>query len=289
MAKHLALKDATSRSEYIFIQDSSLTTGAGKTGLVFNTASLVAYYVRPLGSATAITLATQTVTGAFSSGGFVEVDSTNMPGVYRLDVPNAAFATGVDKVVVMLKGAANMAPVLLEYQLVGFDPAALTWLTPTTAGRTLDVSAGGEAGLDWANIGSPTTAQNLSATNIDVDQVVASVSGAVGSVTGAVGSVTGAVGSVTGAVGSVTADVTLAAAEENAIADAVRARQLTEGYAADGVAPTLQQALFMIQQMLTEMSISGTTMTVKKIDGATTAATFTLDDATTPTSITRAT
>lgn len=57
-------------------------------------------------------------------------------------------------------------------------------LTPTTAGRTLDVSAGGEAGIDWANIGSPTTAVNLSATNIDADQVVASVSGAVGSVTG---------------------------------------------------------------------------------------------------------
>jgi hypothetical protein len=55
----------------------------------------------------------------------------------------------------------------------------------------LDVSAGGEAGIDWANIGSPTTAQNLSGTNIDVDQIVASVSGAVGSVTGAVGSVTG--------------------------------------------------------------------------------------------------
>lgn len=65
------------------------------------------------------------------------------------------------------------------------------FLRPTTSGRTLDVSTGGEAGLDWANIGSPTTAQNLSATNIDVDQVVASVSGAVGSVTGAVGSVTG--------------------------------------------------------------------------------------------------
>jgi len=64
-------------------------------------------------------------------------------------------------------------------------------LRPTTAGRQLDVSAGGEAGIDWANIGSPTTAVNLSATNIDVDQVVASVSGAVASVTGAVGSVTG--------------------------------------------------------------------------------------------------
>jgi hypothetical protein len=60
---------------------------------------------------------------------------------------------------------------------------------PTTSGRSLDVSATGEAGIDWANIGSPTTAVNLSATNIDVDQVVASVSGAVGSVTGSVGSV----------------------------------------------------------------------------------------------------
>jgi len=39
-------------------------------------------------------------------------------------------------------------------------------LVPTTAGRTLDVSATGEAGLDWANVGSPTTAQNFSATFI---------------------------------------------------------------------------------------------------------------------------
>lgn len=62
-------------------------------------------------------------------------------------------------------------------------------LAPTVAGRTLDVSAAGNAGIDWSNIEAPTTAQNLSATNIDVDQVVASVSGAVGSVTGAVGSV----------------------------------------------------------------------------------------------------
>lgn len=75
----------------------------------------------------------------------------------------------------------------------------------------------------------------------------------------------------------------------NEIADGVRARQLTESYAADGVAPTLEQALLLIQQMLTEMSISGTTMTIKKLDGTTTAATLTLNDATTPTSVTRAT
>jgi len=39
-------------------------------------------------------------------------------------------------------------------------------LVPTTAGRTLDVSATGEAGIDWANIGSPTTTQNLSGSTI---------------------------------------------------------------------------------------------------------------------------
>lgn len=63
-------------------------------------------------------------------------------------------------------------------------------LKPTTAGRTLDVTATGAAGIDWSNVENPTTAVNLSATNIDPDQVVASVTGAVGSVTGAVGSVT---------------------------------------------------------------------------------------------------
>jgi hypothetical protein len=39
-------------------------------------------------------------------------------------------------------------------------------LKPTTAGRTLDVTSTGEAGIDWANIGSPTTSVNLSGTTI---------------------------------------------------------------------------------------------------------------------------
>lgn len=64
---------------------------------------------------------------------------------------------------------------------------------------------------------------------------------------------------------------------------------MTESYAADGVAPTLAQAIFLIQQHLTEFAVSGTTWTTKKLDGSTTAATFTLDDATNPTSSTRAT
>ena len=64
---------------------------------------------------------------------------------------------------------------------------------------------------------------------------------------------------------------------------------VTEAYRADGAAPTLAQALCEILGHLGESSISGTTKTVKQFDGSTTAATFTLNDATTPTSITRAT
>lgn len=117
MAKLAVKPGTTSLIAYVFIQDSSVTTGAGLTGLAFNTGSLVASYVRPAAARSAITLATQTTTGAFSSGGFVEVDSTNMPGVYRFDIPDAAIATGVRSVVVMLKGAANMSPCVLEIDL----------------------------------------------------------------------------------------------------------------------------------------------------------------------------
>jgi hypothetical protein len=111
----------TSQTLYLFLQDASKTDGSGLTGLVYNSTSLVAYYVRARGSATAITLATQTVTGAFSSGGFVEVSSANMPGIYRLDLPDAALASGVDNVVIMLKGAANLAPVVFEMELTAWD------------------------------------------------------------------------------------------------------------------------------------------------------------------------
>lgn len=62
---------------------------------------------------------------------------------------------------------------------------------------------------------------------------------------------------------------------------------LTESYSADGAAPTPAQALFLILQRLTEFSISGTTVSIKKLDGSTEAATLTLDDATSPTSSTR--
>ena len=61
-----------------------------------------------------------------------------------------------------------------EVQVGGYASGQVP-LQPTIAGRTLDVSAGGEAGIDLANVGSPTTTLNLSgvtiktATDIETD------------------------------------------------------------------------------------------------------------------------
>jgi hypothetical protein len=72
------------------------------------------------------------------------------------------------------------------------------------------------------------------------------------------------------------------------IADGVLTRQMTEAYRAAGVAPTLAQSLFELIAQMGDASISGTTKTLKKIDG-TAAKTFTLNDGNNPTSITEAT
>lgn len=113
----------TSNILQVFIQDSSSTTGAGLTGLAFNTASLTAYYHRDLDTtATAISLATMTV-GTFTSSGFKEIDATNMPGWYQFCPPDTAFGSGsaAHSVGFHLKGATNMAPLAIECQLVAVD------------------------------------------------------------------------------------------------------------------------------------------------------------------------
>jgi hypothetical protein len=169
------LKGKTSKSVDVFIRDTSVTTGAGLTGLVFNSGSLTAYYHRPGIAAAAITLATlASATAAWSSGGFIAVDGTNMPGLYRLDLPDAVLATGVDEVVVMLKGATNMEVVVLEIQLVSFDPndsvrAGLTalpnaaaqaaggLLTRGTGAGQINQDANGRIDVNLVAVGADTT------------------------------------------------------------------------------------------------------------------------------------
>ena len=84
---------ATSQIEYFFI--TTPTTGVPLTGLLFSSPGALAHYVTPGAVETPIVLITQTVAGAYDSGGFVEVDATNNPGLYRFDPPDAMYASGV--------------------------------------------------------------------------------------------------------------------------------------------------------------------------------------------------
>lgn len=238
MAKHLVQASNTSRSEYIFIQNSSSTTGAGLTGLVFNTASLTAYYVVERGAATAITLVTlASSTAAFASGGFIAVDGTNMPGLYRFDVPNALFSVAsTDKVTVMLKGATNMAPVLLEYQIVAFNPddtvrLGLTAIPNVAQGTTGAISTGDASGRVTVITNSDKTAYSLSGT-----QTFNVTGNITGNVTGSVGSVaSGGITSASFAAGAIDASAIatdaitsaeLSASAVQEIADGVLSRKL---------------------------------------------------------------
>ena len=166
-------RGSTSVRRLIFIADSSSTTGAGLANLVYNTSGLVAYYFAgDLSNEVTISLATMTL-GTWADGGFVAVDNTNMPGWYEIGIPNAALDGG-NEVAIQLRGAANMVPVniYIELDAVDYQTDAMGALKPTTAGRTLDVSATGNAGIDWSNVEAPTATLALTGTTIAVTQKV---------------------------------------------------------------------------------------------------------------------
>ena len=114
-----------------------------------------------------------------------------------------------------------------------------------------------------------------------------------GNITGNLdGNVTGSVATVTtvnGLAANVITAASMAADAGTEIATAVLTTAMTEAYSTDGGTATLAQALYELLARDQESAVSGTTLTVKKRDGTTTAMTFTLDSSTAPTSITRAT
>jgi hypothetical protein len=115
----------------------------GVTGLTFATSGLAAYYVRNREAPTPIALVTQTPTGTWASGGFAEISSTFTPGVYRLDVPDAAFAAGASDVTIVVRGASGTNGAVLTVTLSsGGLTAAQTAAAVWDASRSAYATAG---------------------------------------------------------------------------------------------------------------------------------------------------
>ena len=174
-----------------FVDDVSGTaTGEPTTGLLFSNIETggSASYHRQGAARVDFSLVTQTVAGVHTDGGFVLVDDTNMPGVYRLDVPDLAFATGVDYVIIQLVAASGndtlMRPIIVDLSpavnLVAIQGGAVP--APTTTGildvnveRWLDTLVTLSAGAPDVNIQSTddialstTQASDVNAQVVDV-------------------------------------------------------------------------------------------------------------------------
>jgi len=125
---------STSKSFFIYM---SGPTGVPVTGKVFNATGLVASYAGSKLARVAITLVDlAAITTAWASGGFKEVDATNMPGWYRIDVPNAALALSADEVVIECidqDGTGDSAGTLV----IPLSTGSLTAITATLAAADL--------------------------------------------------------------------------------------------------------------------------------------------------------
>ena len=89
----------------------------GATGLTASTSGLSARYNRTRTASVDIPLVARTIAQAWTAGGFAEVDSTNMPGVYRLDLPDAALAAGADDVTIVVRGASGTNGAVMTVKL----------------------------------------------------------------------------------------------------------------------------------------------------------------------------
>lgn len=102
-------KGAVDQTFYFKLVDSA--AGTPETGLTI--ANIDATYVRNRAAAVKNDLtALAAVDTAHTDNKGIEIDATNAPGLYRIDFPDAAFATGVDKVI-------------LSVTCTGCDPAMM--------------------------------------------------------------------------------------------------------------------------------------------------------------------
>lgn len=113
-------------------------------------------------------------TTEITAGITLTVDFDARTGLHNIRVVATSgngFATASNYQLVITTGTVGGTSVV-GYVVAEFSVENRSAIMPTTAARTLDVSAGGEAGLDWANVGSPTTTVDLSGTTIKTTQKV---------------------------------------------------------------------------------------------------------------------
>ena len=152
-------KGATNQSIEMYIIDS--TDGTPETGVLWNTAGIDLKYRREGAAVVNITEAelasSPDLTDPHVDGGFLEIGN----GVYRLDLPDAAVASGADSVV-MFGTVTGMIVLPVTIQLVNYNPMDATRLGLTAIP---DADADAAGGLPVSDSGGLDMDSKLANTN----------------------------------------------------------------------------------------------------------------------------
>ena len=133
-------QNTTSRTEFINLNS---------VGYKFNTGTLIASYIKLGGTRTSIPLVNQTVTGSWVSGGFVEIDPVNMPGLYRFDIPDTVFSSSASAIQII--NTANSDKTTITYKFtqeykIDLAQAVPQINVPNTVGDALNAARAGTFG-----------------------------------------------------------------------------------------------------------------------------------------------
>lgn len=103
----------------IFVQDATVSTGAGLPNLLIS--SFSSYYHRSdMTSTSSVTLVSTGTLGTWSSGQWLQINSTFMRGWYQFALPNGMWAAG-STCAVHMYGHASMSPVVFELEIIRFN------------------------------------------------------------------------------------------------------------------------------------------------------------------------
>jgi len=234
-------KNVASQKVYVFAFD--LTTTLPVTG---DAANITGSLAKDFGADAAITDTNPS-----------EIDDTTMPGYYAFDLTQAE--SNADTILIAAVSSTS------DVMVIGAPAVIFTFpttgiLAPATAGRTLVVDASGLADANMVKAGP--TGSGTAQTAGDIYGKV----GALPSDPADQSLIIAATDAIVTLIG--TPDVSLAA-DIAGVPDAVGARQITEGYAVNGVAPTLDEALSMLIARKLNFDIVGDTLTIYGLDGTT--------------------
>jgi hypothetical protein len=132
MAKLLYKNGVASVILRVFLQDTSVATGAGKTGLTSSSAGLIISTIADNeASPTTYTAAGSTIETIATLGTFAaptstkcrfkEVDATNFPGVYEMQIADARWAVSSARSLIVSIQATGVAQRYAEVQLAAID------------------------------------------------------------------------------------------------------------------------------------------------------------------------